>query len=102
MKPGEPVSLKELLDPKPPARADMVESVPLVEMPPVEAPQLMLRAGDQGFPGRTLDDVGYMAPPTTSALLPRWISVASWAFALLNLSALVLWLLATFFDIHLL
>lgn len=100
MKANEPVSLKELLNPRPPARQDMVESVPPPEMTPVEAPQLMPRPGDVGFPGRTLDGNNYMAPLSPRAVLPRWVRVVCYIIVLLNFSALTLWLLANLLDIH--
>jgi hypothetical protein len=100
MKPGQPLSLKEVLDPKPPAIADLVTSVPPPEMATVEAPQLMPRPGDVGFPGRTLDGNEYMASATNPASLPRWVRVTGAFFALLNLCALVLWLLARYFDVY--
>ncbi|TAJ98032.1 MAG: hypothetical protein EPO41_00795 [Reyranella sp.] len=97
MKPGEPISLRELVDPKPTSRAEMVALVPPPAMKEVDAPQLEDHAIEvQGFPGRTLDGTGIMEPASANARLPRWVRVTMFVFSAVNVLLLIYWLFIQF------
>lgn len=94
MKPGEQIPLSELLDPKQPSRAQMVELVPPPAMKEVDAPQMENHApGMQGFPGRTLEGSTYMIAVPASARLPRWVRITISVFAATNALLFLYWLI---------